>query len=132
MVIAYDGQPCQPHPVEGGRLVLGPAMRVDLILDMQGEPGRSYRVIDDFYPDLAYKLLELASDKLEVAPEDLLLADGEVRAAGVPTRSVSIVELTGEGTAILCKGSGVVPANPPVEPGEGCLGRLGFESFLEP
>src|SRR6266566_310152 len=53
VVVAYDGQPCDPHPPEGGRLVLGPAMRADLIIDMEGKPRQSYRVIDDFYPDLA-------------------------------------------------------------------------------
>ncbi len=60
VVVAYDGQPCDPHPLEDGRLVLGPAMRADLILDMAGVPGRSYAVTDDFYRDLAYKLVDLA------------------------------------------------------------------------
>ncbi len=60
VVVACDGQPCDPHPLEGGRLVLGPAMRADLILDMAGVPGRSYTVTDDFYRDLAYKLVDLA------------------------------------------------------------------------
>src|SRR5205814_6618542 len=36
------------------------------------------------------QLLDLASDKLEVAREDLELAGGEVRVVGVPGRSVSI------------------------------------------
>jgi FtsP/CotA-like multicopper oxidase with cupredoxin domain len=60
IVIAYDGQPCDPHTPEGDRVVLGPAMRADLILDMNGKSGRTYRVIDDFYRDLAYKLVDLA------------------------------------------------------------------------
>jgi FtsP/CotA-like multicopper oxidase with cupredoxin domain len=60
VVIAYDGQPCDPHTLDGGRLVLGPAMRADLIIDMNGKPGHIYRVIDDFYQDLAYKLVDLA------------------------------------------------------------------------
>jgi FtsP/CotA-like multicopper oxidase with cupredoxin domain len=60
VVVAYDGQPCEPYLSEGGRLVLGPAMRTDLIIDMDGKPGQSYRVIDDFYQDLAYKLIDLA------------------------------------------------------------------------
>ncbi|HKD74707.1 MAG TPA: multicopper oxidase domain-containing protein, partial [Ktedonobacterales bacterium] len=60
VVIANDGQPCDPHPPEGGRLVLGPAMRADIIIDMMGSPGRSYAVTDDFYHGLAYKLVELA------------------------------------------------------------------------
>ncbi len=53
VVVAYDGQACDPHPPEGGRVVLGPAMRADLIIDMAGKPRQSYRVIDNFYPDLA-------------------------------------------------------------------------------
>jgi FtsP/CotA-like multicopper oxidase with cupredoxin domain len=60
VVIAYDGQPCDPHTLDGGRLVLGPAMRADLIIDMNGKPGHIYRVIDDFYQDLACKLVDLA------------------------------------------------------------------------
>jgi FtsP/CotA-like multicopper oxidase with cupredoxin domain len=62
MVVATDGQPCEPHEPEGGRVLLGPAMRVDLMLDMQGEPGRRYRVVDDFYDGLSYWLTELAYD----------------------------------------------------------------------
>src|SRR5262249_48147621 len=34
VVISHDGQPCEPYLSEGGRLVLGPAMRADLIIDM--------------------------------------------------------------------------------------------------
>ena len=62
VVVAYDGQPCDPHTPEDGRVVLGPAMRADLIIDMRGKPGRNYRITDDFYPDLAYKVLDLAYD----------------------------------------------------------------------
>jgi FtsP/CotA-like multicopper oxidase with cupredoxin domain len=62
LVVAKDGQPCEPHEPEGGRVLLGPAMRADLILDMEGEPGRRYSVVDDFYQDLAYALTELAYD----------------------------------------------------------------------
>lgn len=63
VVVAIDGQPCDPHEPEGGRLLLGPAMRRDIILDMQGEPGRRYRVVDDFYQNLSYWLTELAYDE---------------------------------------------------------------------
>jgi FtsP/CotA-like multicopper oxidase with cupredoxin domain len=62
VVVAIDGQPCDPHAPEGGRLVLGPAMRIDVILDMHGEPGRRYRVVDDFYKELSYWLTELVYD----------------------------------------------------------------------
>ena len=60
IVVAYDGQPCEPHTPEDGRLVLGPAMRADVILDMDGKPGSSYTVTDDFYQGIAYKLVDLA------------------------------------------------------------------------
>ena len=59
LVIALDGQPIEPHAPEGGRVVLGPAMRVDLVLDMTGEPGRSAPVVDTFYGGLSYKLVDL-------------------------------------------------------------------------
>ena len=61
-VIAIDGQPCDPHEPENGRLVLGPAMRIDIVLDMVGEPGKRYAVIDEFYDGLAYTLTSLAYD----------------------------------------------------------------------
>jgi FtsP/CotA-like multicopper oxidase with cupredoxin domain len=60
VIVAIDGQPCEPHEAPEGRLLLGPAMRIDVILDMQGDPGRRYRVIDDFYEGLSYWLTELA------------------------------------------------------------------------
>jgi FtsP/CotA-like multicopper oxidase with cupredoxin domain len=63
VVVAVDGQPCEPHPLPKGRLLLGPAMRADIILDMTGAPGRRYAVTDDFYGDrLAYTLVDLAYD----------------------------------------------------------------------
>lgn len=50
VVVAIDGQPCEPHEPEGGRLLLGPAMRIDVLLDMKGEPGRRYRPSGKFRP----------------------------------------------------------------------------------
>jgi FtsP/CotA-like multicopper oxidase with cupredoxin domain len=63
VIIAIDGQPCDPHEPDEGRILLGPAMRVDVTLDMRGEPGRRYRVVDDFYDGLSYWLTQLAYDK---------------------------------------------------------------------
>jgi FtsP/CotA-like multicopper oxidase with cupredoxin domain len=62
VVLALDGQPCEPHEPEDGRILLGPAMRADTMLDMQGEPGRRYAVMDDFYDGLSYRLTEIAYD----------------------------------------------------------------------
>ncbi|TMJ96275.1 MAG: xanthine dehydrogenase family protein molybdopterin-binding subunit, partial [Actinobacteria bacterium] len=89
------------------------------------------RAVVEAAREVRERLLDLAAEKLEVAPEDLELADGELRVVGAPGKAVSIVDLAGSGASILGKGSGPVPDNPPCKP-EGCLGRLGFESFLEP
>ena len=63
VVLAIDGQACDPHEPDAGRLFLGPAMRIDVVLDMQGDPGGRYAVTDDFYDDLAYTLTNLAYAK---------------------------------------------------------------------
>ncbi|MGH6771471.1 MAG: multicopper oxidase family protein [Xanthobacteraceae bacterium] len=63
IVVAIDGQPCDPHEPERGRVILGPAMRIDVVLDMQGEPGRRYRIIDDFYDRRPYWLTELSYEE---------------------------------------------------------------------
>ena len=58
-VIALDGQPVPPHSPSGGRIVLGPAMRADVVLDMMGKPGQRISVVDNFYSRLAYRLLDV-------------------------------------------------------------------------
>ncbi len=60
LVVALDGQPVEPHVPEGGRVVLGPAMRADVLLDMSGEPGSAAGVFDTFYEGFAYRLVRLA------------------------------------------------------------------------
>ena len=57
-LIAFDGQPVEPRRED--RVVLGPAQRADLIFHCTGAPGTRHRVVDDFYPRRAYRLLELA------------------------------------------------------------------------
>lgn len=56
-VIALDGHPVAPHWF--GRVVLGPGMRADVILDCAGAPGSTHRVVDDFYRGRAYELMKL-------------------------------------------------------------------------
>jgi FtsP/CotA-like multicopper oxidase with cupredoxin domain len=58
-IIALDGQPVEPHEPDGNRVVLGPAMRIDLIIDMTGRPGERFSVIDGFYRSLEYNLVNL-------------------------------------------------------------------------
>ncbi len=67
--IALDGQPVEPHAPPDGRVVLGPAMRADLILDMTGKPGDRHAVIDGFYPRQTYKLLDLVCDEERLRQE---------------------------------------------------------------
>ena len=100
VIVALDGQPCEPHEPPDGRILLGPAMRADLMLDMQGKPGRSYRVIDDFYGRLAYTLVRLEYDK--ASPVRLHPLDGPMRLPSNPvprpdltTASVHEVQLQG-------------------------------------
>lgn len=59
-IVAIDGQPVSPHAPAEGRVVLAPAMRIDLVLDMSGRPGRRFRITDAFYRNRAYRLLDLA------------------------------------------------------------------------
>jgi FtsP/CotA-like multicopper oxidase with cupredoxin domain len=59
VVIAWDGQPVAPHEPADSRIVLGPAMRADLILEMTGRPGERFQVIDSFYRRLEYRVLDL-------------------------------------------------------------------------
>jgi FtsP/CotA-like multicopper oxidase with cupredoxin domain len=57
-VIALDGQPVELHAPDGGLVVLGPAMRADLILDMAGTPGSTVAIIDRFFPQDSYRLVD--------------------------------------------------------------------------
>ena len=58
-VVALDGQPVEPHAPEAGLIVLGPAMRADIILDMTGNSGSRVTVTDRFYEGLEYRLVDL-------------------------------------------------------------------------
>jgi CO/xanthine dehydrogenase Mo-binding subunit len=80
--------------------------------------------------DLRDQLLDAAAEELEAARDDLELAGGSVRVKGSPEKAVTIRDLAAEGT-FHGKGSGDVPEAPPA-PAEGCVGRLGNESFHAP
>lgn len=83
-VIALDGQPVEPHEPEDGRIVLAPAMRADIVLDMTaGGPGDAFRVIDDFYPDFAYRLIDLA-----YGPEPILRGTALPAPAALPRNTM--------------------------------------------
>ena len=58
-VIANDGQPVEPHKLKSGRLDIGPAMRVDLVIDMMGTPGERFTITDSFYRRMAYPIVDI-------------------------------------------------------------------------
>jgi FtsP/CotA-like multicopper oxidase with cupredoxin domain len=51
-------------------------MRADLVFDMTGKPGERFRVIDDFYRGIAYRLLDLVygEEPLRESPLDAPIA----------------------------------------------------------
>ncbi len=59
-VIAQDGQPVPPHEPPGGRVLVGPGMRTDLVIDCPGDAGRTAEVRDDFYPGIEFKVMGFA------------------------------------------------------------------------
>ena len=81
--------------------------------------------------DLRDQLLDAAADQLEAARDDLELAEGSVRVKGSPEKSVTIADLAGsrhlprQGLRRAAGGAGCRAA-------EGCVGRLGLESFHAP
>lgn len=62
LVIASDGQPVEPHRPDGGLVILGPAMRVDLVIDCMRETAKRFTVTDSYYRRQAYRLLDLVYD----------------------------------------------------------------------
>jgi FtsP/CotA-like multicopper oxidase with cupredoxin domain len=59
LVIALDGQPVTPHPPADNRVVMGSAMRADLIVDVTGEPGEKTTIVDDYYDQTTYDFLTI-------------------------------------------------------------------------
>ena len=68
VIVALDGQPVSPHAPDDRLILIGPAMRVDLVLDMTGRPGSRATVVDRFYEGLEYRLTDLAYDAEPLRP----------------------------------------------------------------
>src|SRR5258708_32851654 len=60
LIVALDGRPVEPHEPPKGRVVLGPAVRADLVPDMSGQPGAAKPVGARFCPDPRYELVKFA------------------------------------------------------------------------
>jgi FtsP/CotA-like multicopper oxidase with cupredoxin domain len=59
LIVALDGQPVAPHAPTDSLVVLGPAMRCDLIIDIARPTGSRTEVIDRFYEGGEYRLIDL-------------------------------------------------------------------------
>lgn len=93
------------------------------------------RAVVDASNEIKRQLLDLASERLEIAVSDLELANGSVRVKGSPERSVTIAELAADsydGSLLLAKGAGDPPPTPAAASANNCVGRLGAESFAAP
>ncbi|MBM3597084.1 MAG: multicopper oxidase family protein [Alphaproteobacteria bacterium] len=64
MIVALDGHGVTPHAPADGRVVLAPAQRADLILDVPAMPSGRSSVIDRFYGAAqAYRLVDLVAER---------------------------------------------------------------------
>ncbi len=61
-IIALDGQPVTPHAAPDGLVVLGPAMRADVILDCIADSGAKVPLIDRAYRGNEFQLLDVVYD----------------------------------------------------------------------
>jgi CO/xanthine dehydrogenase Mo-binding subunit len=80
------------------------------------------------------QLLALASEELEIGPDDLVLAAGMVRARGAPGTAVSVADLAAKahgGELLLGRGSGSPPPLPEHDV-SACAGRGAFSAFASP
>lgn len=59
LVVAIDGQPVPPHEPQGGRIVVAPGMRCDVVIDAVGRAGERFEVQDVFYPRQQFVLMDL-------------------------------------------------------------------------
>lgn len=87
-VIALDGHAVVPHPPAEGLVVVGPAQRVDVILDATGNPGERFEVVDRYYRNRSFKLLDL------VYSDEPLRTDAQPPLAALPAPKLAEPDLT--------------------------------------
>ncbi len=67
-LLALDSQPCEPFPLDGGRLVLGPGQRADLIWDVSATAPTLPLQIARFGGPTLSADIPVAGDRLREAP----------------------------------------------------------------
>ena len=100
-VVALDGHPLEPHAPPAGRVVLGPGMRADLILDIPVSAGAALPVTDTFYARGHYKLVDLAVDG--VRREALL-----TQPVRLPSNPTSVPDLASAERVVVELGGGMM------------------------
>ena len=70
-IIAYDGHAVVPHRPPDGIVVVGPSQRVDLVLDLKGEPGQRFEVLDRYYPRRSFKLVDIVYEQARLRAGNL-------------------------------------------------------------
>lgn len=91
-VIAIDGQPVTPHEPQDGRVVLGPAMRIDIIVDMAQRQGVRFPVVDTFYRGREYRLVDIAYTDEPPLREQALDAPVDLPANPLPEPDLASAE----------------------------------------
>ena len=84
--------------------------------------------------EVAEQLRELAAEKLEAAPDDIVLVDGNAQVAGSPASSIPITELAeiaGSGEMLMGAGSGSPPEYPEAAV-TACAGDQGLNGWAGP
>lgn len=83
---------------------------------------------------IAVQLKDLAADRLEASPDDIILTEGKAHVAGSPESAVTIAKLASvaaRGEMLLGKGSGT-PAEYPPTAGVACVGDHGLSGWAGP
>jgi CO/xanthine dehydrogenase Mo-binding subunit len=83
---------------------------------------------------VADQLKQLAANRLEADPADIVLADGKAHVAGTPERSVAITKLAAiaaGGELLIGHGSGPPPEAPPLV-GSTCVGDVSMAAWVAP
>jgi len=87
LIVSYDGQGVEPHPLPQGLLLLAPGMRTDLILDCEGSPGQAFPVIDR--RDQGYAIATLVISSKPAIRSKPLPAPAQIEANGQPEPDLS-------------------------------------------
>ncbi len=92
------------------------------------------RAVERAAREIAQQLKELAADRLEAAPADIVLSGGVAAVTGTPAVSIPLSELAAEaagGDLLLGSASAPVPEYPTLQ-GSQCVGDQGVASWLAP